>query len=129
MTETESTIRRMFNAYRDCFNRLDGPGAASHYAAPSFVVKNGGVVRFDSDTKNDYFASLMSGNAAEGDHVWEIAELAMNQLASNGAIVTVHWIARRPDGSVLWDFMDSYIVAEEAGGWLILGDIVHSADS
>ena len=130
MNEAETTIRRMFEAYRDCFNRLDGPGASSHYAAPSFVVKNGGVVRIDLDTKNDYFDSLMARNAAEGDHVWEIAELEVNLPATNGGIVTVRWIARRPDGSVLWDFFDTYVVADDGQGqgWLILGDIVHSPE-
>lgn len=128
MTEAEDTIRQMFESYRDCFNRLDGPGASSHYAAPSFVVKNDAVVRIDSDTKNDYFDSLMTRNAAEGDHVWEIAEFEVNQPTTNGAIITVRWIARRPDGSDIWDFFDTYIAADEGDGWHILGDIVHSAD-
>lgn len=127
-TEAEAIIRRLFDAYRDCFNLLDAPGAGSHYAAPSFVVKNGGVVRIAPETKNDYFGSLMSGNATEDHHVWEVAELEVDQPAANGAIVTVRWIARRPDGAVLWDFRDTYIAADEGEGWLILGDIVHSAD-
>ena len=70
----------------------------------------------------------MSGNAAEGEHIWEIARLDLQQPAPNGAIVTVHWIARRPEGTILWDFLDSYIVADDGTGWSILGDIVHSAD-
>ena len=128
MPQQETDIRQFFETYRDCFNRLDGPSAADHYTAPSFVVKNGRVVRIDAETKVDYFNSLMSGNAAEGEHIWEIAGLDMQQAATNGAIVTVHWIARRPEGSILWDFLDSYIVADDGKGWSIMGDIVHGAD-
>lgn len=127
MSVAELRIRELFNTYRDCFNRLDGRGAAAHYTTPSFVVKAGSVVRIDAQTKVGYFDSLVSGNASEGEHVWEIAGLDILQPAPNGAIVTVHWIARRPDRSILWDFLDSYIVADDGSGWLIQGDIVHHA--
>jgi hypothetical protein len=40
-------------------------------------------------------------------------------------MVTVRWHCRRPDGSMLWDFLDSYLLAAEQGRWRILGDVVH----
>jgi hypothetical protein len=42
-------------------------------------------------------------------------------------LITVRWIARRPDQSLLWDFLDSYLVAIEDGSWRILGDVVHAS--
>jgi len=118
-------LRRLFDGYMDCFDRLDGPGAASYYSAPSFVVKDGGVTRFDPDEKVGYFSTLMENNAEAGEHVWEIAEFKVDRLASNGAIVSVRWIARRPDRFVIWDFWDTYVVGDEGDGWRILGDIIH----
>jgi hypothetical protein len=41
------------------------------------------------------------------------------------AMVTVRWHCRRPDGSMLWDLLDSYLLAAEQGRWRILGDVVH----
>jgi len=118
-------LRRLFDGYMGCFDRLDGPGAASYYSAPSFVVKSGGVTRFDPDEKVGYFSALMDSNAEAGEHLWEIAEFRVDQLASNGAIVNVRWIARRPDRSVIWDFWDTYVMGDDGDGWSILGDIVH----
>ena len=123
----EPELRDLFERYKDCFDRLDGPAAAAYYSAPSFVVKNGGITRFGPDEKSDYFSALMDSNAEAGQHFWEIAEFKADQLASNGAIVSVRWIARRSDRSVLWDFWDTYVVGDEGQGWSILGDIVHDA--
>jgi hypothetical protein len=44
---------------------------------------------------------------------------------SDAAMITVRWMVRRPDQSLLWDFLDSYLVAIEDGRWRILGDVVH----
>ena len=118
-------LRRLFDGYMDCFDRLDGPGAAAYYSAPSFVVKNGSVTRFGSSEKADYFSALMEANAAEGEHRWEIADFEVALPAANGAIVTVRWVAQRPSGSVIWDFKDTYFLADTAHGWRILGDMVH----
>jgi hypothetical protein len=40
-------------------------------------------------------------------------------------MVTVRWICRQPDGSTIWKFLDSYLLAIEEGQRRILGDVVH----
>lgn len=120
-------LRDLFERYRDSFNRLDAESAASAYAAPAFVVKNGSIERFDADGKDGYFAGLMGLNARQGEHTWEIADFGVRTLAANGAVVTVRWICRRPDGSPIWDFGDTYVVARTGDEWQILGDIVHDS--
>ncbi len=109
----------------ECFDLLDGESAASYYSAPSFVVKNGDINRFDEAEKWGYFSDLMTSNAEAGEHSWEIAEFAVDKLAANGAVVSVRWTARQPDRSVIWDFRDTYIVGDDGDGWRIFGDIVH----
>jgi hypothetical protein len=47
-------------------------------------------------------------------------------LGRDAAMITVHWIGRWPDQSVLWDFRDSYLLADDDGRWKILGDVVHN---
>ena len=59
----------------------------------------------------------MAGNQREGPAYLDIAELDARQLGRDAAMVTVRWVCRRPDGSTIWDFADSYLVAlEQAGG-------------
>jgi hypothetical protein len=70
----------------------------------------------------------MEANATEGVHRWEIAEFEVALPAANGAIVTIIWVARRPDGMVIWDFKDTRFLANTTHGWRILGDMVHDAD-
>jgi hypothetical protein len=41
-------------------------------------------------------------------------------------MVMVRWVCRRPGGSVIWDFLDSYLLAADEGRWRILGDVVHA---
>jgi hypothetical protein len=60
-------------------------------------------------------------------HVWSVGNLDMHPLGGDAAMITVRWIAHRPDQSVLWDFLDSYLLAIEDGSWRILGDVVHAS--
>lgn len=124
---SHDAIREFFDGYMECFDRLDGSAAAAYYSAPAFVVKNGGVTRFEAHEKVHYFSSLMESNAAADVDRWEIADFSVARPATNGAIATVRWIARGPDGSVIWDFEDTYVLGDSGNGWRILGDIVHDS--
>ncbi|HEY6688095.1 MAG TPA: hypothetical protein VI094_18010 [Propionibacteriaceae bacterium] len=62
-----------------------------------------------------YFAELLASNSQEGPHIWSIRDSKLQRLGSDAALVTVRWIARRPDQSLLWDFRDSYLLALEDG--------------
>lgn len=121
-------FRRFFDSYADCYDRLDSACAAAHHGTPSFVVNRGEIVRVDAESILDYFDSVFSENATAGDHDWEVADLDVRRLASNGAVATVGWIARRPDGSTLWTSRATYMLADDGEGWSIWGDIVHSPD-
>ena len=55
----------------------------------------------------------------------ELDEVDLRRLGRDGALVTVGWTCRRHDGSVIWEFPDSYLLAAEGGHWWIVGDVVH----
>jgi hypothetical protein len=80
----------------------------------------------DRAAKHRYFAELLAGNRRQGPHTWSIADLDPLPLGRDAAMVTVRWVCRRPDGSTIWEFLDSYLLAPEQGGWRILGDVVHA---
>jgi len=80
------------------------------------------VLRHNDDVaKRRYFAELLASNNQEGPHTWSIGDLKLQRLGFDATLVTVGWIARRPDQSLLWDFLDSYLLALEDGQWRILG--------
>jgi hypothetical protein len=90
------------------------------------VVKGGRVLRHEDEAaKARYFGDLLAGNRREEPHTWSIARLERRPPGSDAAAVTVHWQCRRPDGSTIWEFPDTYLLAAEQGRWRIPGDVVH----
>ena len=62
-------------------------------------------------------------NALDLDRILDA--YATPSLGRDGALVGVRWTCRRPDGSIIWEFPDSYLLAAEGGRWWIVGDVVH----
>lgn len=126
MTKAESDIRSMFQAYLDGYNELDAEKLAGLHANPTVMVHRGEVFTLTEVNSVPYHESILSENAAE-EHVWEMADLEIDSVAANGATAKLHWIARRPDGSVLWEDRPAYMVADDGDGWLIWGNISSNA--
>jgi hypothetical protein len=96
-------------AYAEAWNSGDLHGIVGAYATPCVVVKDGWVLRHDDvAAKHRYFGDLLASNRREGQHTWSVAELEPRPLGRDAAMVTVRWVCRRPDDSVIWDFLDSY---------------------
>jgi ketosteroid isomerase-like protein len=119
-------LARFMDAYTEAWNAGDLDGIVTAYATPCYVVKGGRVLRYEDEAaKARYFGDLLAGHRREGPHTWSIGRLDRRPLGSDAAMVTVRWHCRRPDGSTIWDFLDSYLLASEQGRWQILGDVVH----
>jgi ketosteroid isomerase-like protein len=113
-------------AYTEAWNAGDLDAIVAAYATPCFVVKDGQVLRQEDEAaKARHFGDLLAGNRREGPHTWSIGHLERRPLGNGAAMVTVRWRCRRPDGSTIWEFLDSYLLAAEQGRWRILGDVVH----
>jgi hypothetical protein len=112
--------------YQRAWNDLDLDRILAAYATRCFVVKGGRVLHHRDDAaKARYFADLLDGNRRQGPHRWDLSDLEQRPLGRDGALVTVSWTCRRPDGSAIWEFLDSYLLAGERGRWWIVGDVVH----
>jgi hypothetical protein len=89
-------------SYTDAWNDGDLDGICGAYATPSFVVKDGRVLRHEDEAgKRRYFGDLLAGNREQGTHTWSIGELDPRRLGRDAAMVTVRWVCRRPDGSTI----------------------------
>jgi hypothetical protein len=112
--------------YQRAWNGLDLDRILAAYATPCFVVKGGCVLHHaDPAAKARYFTELLDGNRRQGPHRWDLGDLEERPLGGDGALVTVCWTCRRPDGSTIWEFLDSYLLAADRGRWWIIGDAVH----
>ena len=119
-------VAGFMDAYTGAWNAGDLDAIVASYATPCFVVKGGQVLRHEDEAaKARYFGDLLAGNRREGPHTWSIGHLERRLLGNDAAIVTVRWHCRRPDGSTIWDFLDTYLLAAEQGRWRILSDVVH----
>ena len=114
-------------ASTQAWNTGDLDGIVDAYATPCFVVKDGRVLRHHDDVvKRRYVGELLAGNRRQGLDTWSVGEFDPRPLGRDAAMVTVRWTCRRPDGSTIWEFLDTYLLAPEQGRWRILGDVVHA---
>jgi ketosteroid isomerase-like protein len=123
MADAKIAIRQMFETYRDCYDRLDARALADLHGSPCIVVHRGDVLVLNDENKISYHEDILAENAAEGEHVWEMAACEVELVAPNGATAKLHWVAKRPDGSVLWEDRPAYVVADDGDGWLIWSNI------
>jgi ketosteroid isomerase-like protein len=125
--EPPADLERFVAAYTQAWNTGDLDGIVDAYATPCFVVKDGQVLRHqDRAAERRYFGELLAGNRSQGPHTRSVGDLDPRPLGRDAAMVTVRWTCRRPDGSTIWEFLDTYLLAPEQGRWRILGDVVHA---
>jgi ketosteroid isomerase-like protein len=110
-SDDASILTGAITDYMAAWNSGDLTAIVDAYTTPCFVVKGGRVLRHnDEAAKRRYFEELLSSNQDQGPHIWSIGDLDMHPLGRDATMITVRWIARRPDRSLLWDFLDSYLM-------------------
>ena len=122
----EQVLRAFLDRYCEAWNRDDLDGILEAYHVPSFTYKDGTLHAFlDAESRRDYVATFIELNRKEGPATWEILTFTVTDLGRNSALVTVRWAFRRPNGSVVWDFVDSYHLCRLDGRWKFLVRTLH----
>ena len=125
---SEQALRAFLDSYCDAWNREDLGAILDAYHVPSFTYKYGALHAFlDAESRRAYVVDFIEENRREGPATWEILSFAATDLGLNSALVTTRWVFRRPDGSAVWDFVDSYNVCRFEGGWKFLVRTLHDA--
>jgi hypothetical protein len=118
--------------YGVAFDTYDLDVIMQHYHTPCFIYKDGNAIfLLDEAHKRDYFGDLLARLREAGVHhsdIPDIPDITVTPIGANSAIVTVHWVSKRVDGSVVWEFLDSYYLARVGDRWRFLGDTVHEGD-
>ena len=122
----EQALRTFMDSYCEAWNREDLDAILDAYHVPSFTYKYGTLHSFmDAESRRKYVAGFIEVNRQEGPATWEIASFAVIDLGRNCSLVTARWAFRRPDGSVVWDFVDSYHLCRFDGRWKFLVRTLH----
>jgi hypothetical protein len=123
----EDFFRAFMASYCDAWNREDLDAILDCYHLPCFIYKYGTLYALlDAETKRDYVAGFIEVNRAEGPATWEMLSFSLTDLGRDSALVTARWVFRRPDGSVIWDFVDSHHFCRLDGRWKFLDRTLHA---
>lgn len=124
--EVEAEVRAFMDAHRSAWERFDLGAVVASYATPASVARVSGLTRLpDEAAKQAYFGKRLDSMRATGPHTWTATRESVTPAGRCGAVYAVHWVCRRPDGSVVEEFGDTYLLARVGGRWEILGDVVH----
>lgn len=124
----EQALRAFLERYCDAWNREDLDAILDAYHVPSFTYKYGALHAFlDAESRRDYIAGFIEENRREGPATWQILRFAVTGLGLNSSLVTARWVFRRPDGSDVWDFVDSYNLCRFEGRWKVVVRTLHDA--
>jgi hypothetical protein len=122
----EAALRRLMDEYCQAWNREDLDAIVESYHLPCFIYKYGTLhALLDAESKRDYIAGFIQENREAGPATWEFSDFSMIDLGSNSSLATARWVFRRPDGSVVWEFVDSHQFCQFNGRWRFLTRTLH----
>ena len=118
----ESLMKR----YTEAWNREDIDAIESYYHSPFFSFKEGRLeVYADVKQGRDIDLEWIEVNRREGPATWVRLSSRFQRLGRNSVLVTTHWAFRRPEGSAVWDFVDSFQLCRFGEDWKFLSRTLH----
>lgn len=118
-----------FRGYARAFDAHDPERVASYFHCPCMMVNANSVAMLDTrEAILRNMEGLVRYNEAEGYDRSTVSDFQVDRQAANLAMVAVRWCVYRSDGSVLWDWGNSYSVADYGPGWKILVSISHEGE-
>lgn len=112
--------------YGSAWNNYDVDKIISSYHTPCFIFKTGKLfTNLTEEAKKNYFYNLLVDYRRQGYARAEIPQCDVKMLGKNSALVSVNWVCKKDDGTVVFDFWDSYHIVNMDGFWKILDDTVH----
>lgn len=122
----EDVFRAYMGTYCEAWNREDLDAIVETYHLPCFIYRSGTLhALLDAESKRNYFGGWIEVNRNEGPATWEMLTFSLTGLGRNSALVTARWVFRRPDGSLIWDFVDSHHFCRFDGRWKFLDRTLH----
>ena len=119
-------FRNFITNYGQAWDNYDLQTILDYYYMPCFIFKAGQVfANVTEETKYYYFRDLLEAYQRQKIVRTEIPHCEVKPLGDNSTLITVEWVCKGADGTVIFDFWDSYHLIHIDGQWKILGDTVH----
>ena len=123
----DETINQFFQDYSAAFEAADGAQISSFYHVPCMTVRlDGSFHQFQSKGElADFFGNVARGYIGEGMRSGRPQSLETHKLGSASVLVTINWVIKREDGSVIRSWRQTYNLLRQGDGWAILLATMH----
>lgn len=112
--------------YGRAFDNFDIQTILNYYHTPCFTFKFGKLfAHLTEEIKLKYFQDLLESYRQEGYANAEIPNFELKRMGKESVLLTVEWVCKRSDGTIAFDFWDSYHLIYIDENWKILGDTVY----
>jgi hypothetical protein len=123
---TDEFFFDFISRYGRAFDNFDIQTILNYYHTPCFIFKSGKLfANLTENTKFKYFRDLLEDYRQEGYANAEIPNFELKRMGQDSVLITVEWVCKRSDGTIAFDFWDSYHLIYLDGNWKILGDTVY----
>jgi hypothetical protein len=125
---SEGFFRALMDAYTEAWNREDIDAIESFYTIPFFSYHDGAVeVYSDTNFSRGITAEWIEVNRTEGPAMWERLSFSLDRQGHNSVLVTSTWAFRRPDGTAVWEVVDTYHLCRFGEEWKFLDRTIHES--
>lgn len=115
-------------AYLDAWNDADVDRVIDAYHVPSLVHQDGAVrEQLTGESRLEFLGTYVDStrDALAAGARWSCPSLQVRALGADAALATARWVFTAGDGTVVEDYLDSYLLTRVDGRWFILADAIH----
>ena len=116
----------LIKVYGQAFDAYDLQTILNYYHTPCFIYKSQTLhANLTEEVKVRYFTDLLDDYRQAAYAKAETPHIEVQRMGEDSALVTVEWLCKRADGTIAFDFWDTYHFIHINGAWKILGDTVY----
>jgi hypothetical protein len=124
----ESPFEQFFRDYAAAFDAFDAGGIATYYHCPCLIVTDGLVASLSTNEAIlDNMRGVLEHHRAQNVGRADVSELHVEVQAENLAIVRLRWVVHDQAGARIWNWFNTYNLADHGAGWKILVSTIHPA--
>lgn len=124
-------VEAFLAAYMEAWNTADVDRICDAYAEPTPIYQDGSiVVSGDPTARATFLGSYVDSirPALAMGARWQSPEVDVTRLGPDSAIATVRWVFSGPDGSIIEDYPDTYLLVRLGQRWAFLADVIHPSN-
>ena len=120
-------INKFFEGYVRAFERGDGAAISMLYHVPCLTMRADRSTHcFQSrEEVATFFQAVAEGYIREGNQGGRFHNLVVQPLGTRSALVTLDWQLKRPDGTVIREWRQSYNVIRPDDRWQVFVSTIH----